>query len=392
MLVAYFFLALWGGLSGQVGFDSEGFLYSQDPFIVVEGKVIFRYTLFPSLWIDFDGSLYRTFEKDTLSYRDPFSKPEYYPYSFDKQPVMTHYRLFEVRFLRGLVSFQHKSLVIRVGRDTINWPSMLFFYGNGYPLDFLYDITYKRGPLSFETFNAGLMDTFDLKRLAAQLVVLNPLDGLTLYFAEGVIYTRPNLLKYINPVGFYYVIQRTSDDGPENLMGLVGLKYKNVRFFFLNDDFIIDRGGTSKYGTEVGIKFKNLDFSFIRIPRYTYTHYTDTNNWAINNVPIGYPYGPDVLDFYLKSEFKKWKMELAYLNHGEGKMTEHWLHSGMPKNPPVPSGVVERILGITVRREIAREKEIGIFLYRFKNYQNIPGRRETRIGVYFRLRIRKEIQ
>ncbi len=390
-MVTYLLFALLSGLSGNIGFYSEGYLYKQNPFVVVEGKILFKYNLTPHIWIDFDGSLYRTFEKDTLSYRDPFSRPQYYPYSYDTQPVITHYRLFEVRFLRGFIALSHKNLEIKIGRDTLKWPSLLFIYGNEYPFDFLYHIRYSKGAISFASFNAGLQDTFELKRLAAQLVVLKPLENLKLFLAEGVIYTRPNLLKYVNPVAPYYVIQRTSDDGPENLMGLVGFEYRGVRFFFLNDDFIIDRGGTSKYGTELGIRYKSLDFSFIRIPRYTYTHYTDTNNWAINNVPIGYPYGPDVLDFYLKANMGKIRIELCYLNHGEGIITEHWLHSGMPKNPPVPSGVVEKIQGVSIKKVLGEEKEIGVFLYRFKNYRNVPDMRETRIGIYFKLKFLKKV-
>lgn len=389
--IAYVLITLFNGLSSNIGLNTEGMLYKEHPFLVIEGKLLFRYDLMPSLWIDFDGSLYKTFEKDTLSYKDPFSRPEYYPYSFDPQPVITHHRLFEIRWKKGYIAYKVKNLKIKSGRDTLIWPSMLFIYGRDFYFDFLYHISFKKNPITFETFNAGLNDTFPLKRLSAQLLLLNPFKDFTLYLAEGVIYTKVNVLKYVNPVGLYYAIQRTSESGSENLMGLIGIKYKGVRFFFLNDDFIIDRGGTSKYGTELDINYKSIDFSFIRIPRFTYTHYTDTNNWAINNIPIGYPYGPDVMDFYLNAKVKGWEFKFSYLNHGEGVMTEHWLHSNMPKNPPVPSGIVERILGIDVRKEIRKGKELGVFFYRFKNYKNILNNTENRFGVYLKLSFIKKI-
>ena len=390
-LIAYLIFTLFNGLTPSFGLYSEGMLYKQNPFWVIEGKIMFRYDLMPHLWISFDGSVYRTFEKDTLSYRDPFSRPMYYPYSFDKQPVITHYRLFDVKWTRGYIAYKHKHLVVKFGRDTLTWPSKLFIYGNGYPFDFLYHIRFEKSPLVFSVFNAGLNDTFELKRLAAQLVRLNVSKDFTIYLSEGVVYTRENILKYINPVALYYVLQRWSNAGPENLMGLLGIRYKGIRFFFLNDDFIIDRGGTSKYGTELDVKYRSLNLSFIRIPRYTYTHYTDTNNWAINNIPIGYPYGPDVMDFYLNAKIKRWKVKLSYLNHGEGVMKEHWLHSNMPKNPPVPSGIVEHILGIDIKREIGKQKETGIFFYRFNNYKNIKNVKQTRIGVYFKVLFEKTI-
>lgn len=388
----FYVITSLSGISGKIGLFSEGFISSQSPFAVFEGKMLFEYEFDPDLWAFFEGSIFRTFEKDSFSYyRDPFSRPEFYPYSFDPQPVITRYRLFEVRFLRGFISFKRSNLEIKMGRDTIRWPSSLFISNCVYPFDFLYRARYKKGPILLDVFNAALPDTFELKRIAAQLIVVEPVTDFKVFLAEGVIYTRHNLLKYINPVAPYYVIQRRSDDGPENLMGILGIEYKGVRFFFLNDDFIIDKGGTSKYGTEFGLKYKNLDFTYVRIPRYTYTHYTDTNSWSINGVPIGYKYGPDVSDFYLKANFKHFNISLSYLNHGEGVMSEHWLHSGMPKNPPVPSGIVEEIIGIDIRKTFGEERELGVFFYKMNNYKNIPGLEERRIGFYYKLKFIKKI-
>ncbi len=369
----------------------ESFLYNEHPFTLFEGGALVKYTFGKSAGIKLNGSIFRTFEKDTLSYRDIFSRIEYYPYSYDKQPVITHYRLFEVRFTEGYMYYQNKEFFVKIGRDTLSWPSRLFLNSRGFPLSFLYYINYRGKRITFSVFNASLLDTVDLKRLAAQLVILNPGKELSIYLGEGVIYTRQNMLKYVNPVAPYYVIQRTSDDGPENLMGLIGIKYKWISFFFLNDDFIIDRGGTSKYGTELEVKIKPFSFIFIRIPRYTYTHYTDTNSWSINGVPIGYQYGPDVLDFYAGFEKNGWNVSGCYLNHGEGRIEEHWEHSGMPKNPPVPSGVVERVRGLKITRSVKESGEIGIFYYNIHNYLNKKNRKEQRIGIYINLFIDKEL-
>ncbi len=371
-------------------FRIESYIYNEHPFALLEGGGRFHYRISDDVGIRFDGSLFRTFERDTLFYRDIFSKPLYYPYSYDRQPVVTHYNLFEVKFTQGYMYYKNRKFLLKIGRDTIRWPSKLFIYGNGFPLSFLYYLRYTGSKISFSVFNGSLLDTVDLKRLASQLVVLSPNKSFDIYLAEGVIYTRYNVLKYVNPVAPYYVIQRTSDDGPENLMGLIGIRYKGVSFFFLNDDFIIDRGGTSKYGTELDVNIKPLTFSFIRIPRYTYTHYTDTNSWSINGIPLGYPFGPDVLDFYVSFKKGKWSIEGCYLNHGEGRIAEHWEYSGRPKNPPVPSGVVERTLGIMAKYRIRDYGESGLFFYNIKNYMNESGNMEKRVGLYIGLSFSKE--
>ncbi len=386
----YVFMLL-GNLNFTTYFRTESFLFEQHPFGILQAGGMLNYDLGHNMKVHVDGSVFRTFEKDTLSYRDMFSRSIYYPYSYDPQPVISTHRLFEVMFTSGYISYKRNNLSLKIGRDTIRWPSRLFIYGNSYQFSFLYNFQYSGKKISFVTFNASLLDTIDLKRMAAQLVIIKPHRNLDVFLAEGVIYTRPNLLKYVNPVAPYYAIQRTSDDGPENLIGLVGIRYKNVKFFFLNDDFIIDKGGTSKYGTELDVKYKSLEFSFIRIPRYTYTHFTDTNSWAINAVPIGYPYGPDVLDFYIRGNFPRWSVELTYLNHGEGRITEHWEYSGMPKNPPVPSGIVERTFGIMVKHNI-NFGNAGLFFYNIDNYENIPGIKEKRLGIYFNLLFKKTFE
>ena len=205
-------------------FKIESYIYSEHPFALVEAGGMVNYTITESAGIKIDGSIFRTFERDTLSYRDLFSMSVYYPYSYDPQPVISHYNLFEVKFTQGYMYYKKNGFEVKVGRDTIKWPSKLFISGNKFPFSFLYYLTYRGKKLAFSVFNASLLDTVDLKRMAAQLVVLKPNKSVDIYLAEGVIYTRYNILKYINPVAPYYVIQRTSDDGPENLMGLLGIR------------------------------------------------------------------------------------------------------------------------------------------------------------------------
>ncbi len=383
------------------------FLYvlcSFSPFAYVSGEIIPYYSnakkdaayfsagikgtlkLYNNLTAYEDISLYKSFETDMLTYRDYLYHPMYHLYSFDKQPVITQHDIFDVRLEHAYIMLNKNHLSVLTGRDTLNWPGDLLFSGYHIPYNFIYRAKFKKGGLLFETFHAIPMDTFEFKRICGHRLQIHYLS-VDFVLEEGVSSAEKDFFKYINPIAPFYIIQRRGMSNSDNLLGLVGIMHKNFSVFFLDDDFIVDKGGTSKYGIKLQLKYGPVKFWSVAIPRYTYTHVTDTNAWSLAGSPIGYRYGNDLLDFYCtyKKNWAKGELELTgiVLNHGTGTLDEHWENSGNPRNPRFPGGIVQRIYGI--HTSFTRNNNtISMFLHRIHNYRNIEGNNFYEIGVWLK--------
>jgi len=324
-----------------------------------------------------DISLFNKYEEESLSYRSPFYDPRYRLHSFDKQPVIGEQNYFDVRFNRGFILYEHPSgISILTGREYLSWGYNLLFSGYATSMDFIYRIRLKKGKLTAETFNAFLNDTFPGKRISGQTVELSILPGLVVSLEEAVIYTSSDNFKYFNPLGLYYEIQRRGKDNSDNLLGSINISWRVIRgvklgFQFLDDDFIIGKGGTSKFGihgdlTLVPWQRKNLmmRFTYTAIPRWTYTHVSDTNSASFLGTPLGYPRGNDLRDmsfsvYFLTPNRIKY-ISINYLAHGEGTLEEHWEGSGYPRNMPYPTGNSIKTLLITIGQK-NEHHEISIF-------------------------------
>jgi len=302
-----------------------------------------------------DISLFNKHEEESLSYKSPFYDPRYRLHSFDKQPVIGEQNYFDVRFNRGYILYENSSgLSILTGREYLSWGYNLLFSGYATPMDFIYRIRLKKGKLRAETFNAFLNDTFPGKRISGQTVELSVLPGLIISLEEAVIYTSSDNFKYFNPLGLYYEIQRRGKNNSDNLLGSINISWRitkglKLELQFLDDDFIIGKGGTSKFGIHGGLTLvpwydKNLMMrvTYTAIPRWTYTHISDTNSAAFLGTPLGYPRGNDLRDmsfsvYYFKPDRIRY-ISLNYLAHGEGTLEEHWEGSSYPRNMPYPTG------------------------------------------------------
>ncbi|MDI6850650.1 MAG: hypothetical protein QMD82_01760 [bacterium] len=294
-----------------------------------------------------------------FQFYEPLADNRYNLYSFDEQPVIGGTSLFDINVEKAYIRYSTKNFEILVGRNNVMLGEALLFSGLCYPLDHLYRLSFSFSKFKVVTAFAVTQDTFPEKTISYQTLEWKPLDNLTVTFYEAVSHTGEDYFKYFNPISLYYERQRRGISNSDNLLGGLAVRFDvkervSLFFDFLNDDFIVFQGGTSKYGICVGLEtsvdfYSFLRFSFVAIPRFTYTHVSDTNAWQIMGLPLGYPRGNDLLDLYL-SYFRKLKndgylvIRVAQLNKGEGTLKEHWENSGYPKNMPFPSGQVEREL------------------------------------------------
>jgi hypothetical protein len=294
-----------------------------------------------------------------FNFYEPLSDNRYNLYSFDEQPIIGGTSLFDINVEKAYIKYANDNFGILVGRNNVMIGEGLLFSGLCYPLDHVYRLNFRFGKFQVVSAFAVAQDTFPEKTISYQTLEWKPFSNFMVTFYEAVSHTGKDYFKYFNPVSLYYERQRRGISNSDNLLGGIACKLnfsKKVSVFldFLNDDFIVFKGGTSKYGVCAGVEvspnsYSFFRFSFVAIPRFTYTHVSDTNAWQFMGLPIGYPRGNDLLDFYF-TYLRKFNnddyviLRVAQLNKGEGTLKEHWENSGYPKNMPFPTGKVEREL------------------------------------------------
>ncbi|MEO0247363.1 MAG: hypothetical protein ABIM20_05250 [candidate division WOR-3 bacterium] len=289
----------------------------------------------------------------------PLSDASYFMYSFDEQPIIGGKSILDINLREAYLSYDNNEFNLLVGRANIRIGEGLLFSGNSYPLDYIYRVSFKLNNLKILSAFAVPVDTFLRRTISYQVLEWTPLPNLVFTLYEAVSHSEEDLFKYFNPITLYYERQRRGKSNSDNLLGGIALRYifksrTSVFIDVLNDDIVIFQGGTSKYAILAGfeaLKSPNeiLRFSSVFIPRFTYTHVSDTNGWNIMGIPIGYPRGNDLVDFYFSyfrnlSEDNSLIFRVAYLNKGEGTLFEKWEESGFPRNMPFPSGKVRRDL------------------------------------------------
>lgn len=285
------------------------------------------------------------------------SDESYLMFSFDEQPVIGRKSIFDINVREAYLSYENADFGILLGRANIRVGEGLLFSGNSYPLDYIYRASFKLKNFKILSAFAVPVDTFLRRTISYQVLEWTPLPNLIFTLYEAVSHSDEDLFKYFNPITLYYERQRRGKSNSDNLLGGVAARYifkKRASIFIdvLNDDIVVFQGGTSKYAILTGfeiLKHTNeiLRFSSVFIPRFTYTHVSDTNGWNIMGIPIGYQRGNDLIDFYfsyLKSfdEDKSLIFRIAYLNKGEGTLFEKWEGSGFPRNMAFPTGKVRR--------------------------------------------------
>ncbi len=325
-----------------------------------------------------------------LSYHEPLSDYQYNLYSFDVQPVIGGTFLFDINVQKAYIKYSYNNFNMMMGRNNIAIGEGLLFSGLSYPLDHIYRVSFKIKNLSFLSAFATTLDTFLLKTISYQVLEWSPVNNVVFTVYEAVSHTGPDVFKYFNPLSLYYERQRRGVDNNDNLLGGVVAKVRikerfSVFFDFLNDDFILFKGGTSKYGVLVGTEWITYDNSFFRltavaIPRFTYTHgySADTNSWKLMGLPIGYPRGNDLIDVYFTYVHnfglkRNAIVRVALLNKGEGTLDEHWEGSGLPKNMPFPTGDVDRRFFTLIGYKCKSLYAGGFFDYNYSHQKSAFG-------------------
>jgi len=195
-----------------------------------------------------------------LPYWDPLLEPKYIIFNFETAPVVSHTN-FDVRTEKAYLLFDIGTFSLGTGRNRLKigpgYRSNLLLSGRGQPLDFLYNAKAKKGPLYLFTFNAGIEDSTEEKRVACQRLEFNFsqwIFGIT----EAVFHRKDNFLKYINPFEFYYITQRRGKDNDDNLAASFDVTYtkdgkKYYLEIFLDDPIIFHKDRPFKGGMMFGM-------------------------------------------------------------------------------------------------------------------------------------------
>ncbi len=298
-----------------------------------------------------------------LPYYDPLNDYRRKLYILKGEPAIGMASFFDLRMIKAYTELNYKNTIFRMGRFNLRigpgYSSNFLFSGVNQPLDFLYYVEsgYKRF-LHFLVLNASVPDTVEGKRVAYQRLEINPISWLSLAFSEGVMYTRQDLLKYINPFDFFYLIQRHSKDNQDNLVAEGNLTIywphrTKVYFIFFDDDWIVtpEDNQASLYGYTLGIFHvnpfgcKGLDVrvEYTEVSPWTYAHFSRTNSWAVNNTPLGNWAGNDFKHIFIEVGYVRdlctfVSLDFEYLEHGLGNLESPWEFSHMPGNLnwPIP--------------------------------------------------------
>ncbi len=298
-----------------------------------------------------------------LPYYDPLNDYRRKLYILKGEPAISMASFFDLRMIKAYSELHYRNTVFRMGRFNIRigpgYSSNFLFSGVNQPLNFLYYIESEyKNIMHFLVFNASVPDTVEGKRVAYQRLEINPFRWLSLAFSEGVMYTRQDLFKYVNPFDFFYLIQRHSKDNRDNLVAEGNLtiywpQKTKVYFIFFDDDWIITPGDNqaSLYGYTIGIfhvdpfGVHGLDFriEYSEVSPWTYAHFSQTNSWAINGTPLGNWAGNDFKHLFVEVGYMKntktfISLDVEYLEHGMGNLNYPWEFSHLPGNLnwPIP--------------------------------------------------------
>lgn len=347
--------------------------------------------------------------QEFLPYYDPLIEPRYMIYNFETEPVIENTE-FDVRTEKVYLEFEKDDISIGVGRNRLKvgpgFRSNLLISGRGQPLDFLYNASIEKGPLSLYVFNAGIEDSTGLKRIACQRAELR-ISHFTIGLTEAVFHKKENFLKYVNPLEFYYITQRRGASNEDNLVATADITFaKDGRKYYLEillDDPRVFSEGPFKVGAMVGayftdpfsIRSSDLRLEATVVPRWTYTHdYSEhINSLSANGIPLGFFGGSDCID--ICSEFNKYLRDntsslsfcLEYLAHGDGKLNVGWEDEKErfpePKKIKIPSGCIEKRIRAGIEGSLIYRRfsiSIGGYIERINNYTNIDGNDLTRFS------------
>lgn len=141
-----------------------------------------------------------------------------------------------------------------------------------------------------QTYPAGFNLTLRPKYFATHRISWRPEWG-EISLWEGIIYSRPFEIGYLNPLSFYKSVEHSLRDRDNSMMGFDftfrPIKNLQCKGSFLLDDLIFSKVGSDFWGNKTAFNFGvaystsiNLDFQmeYARVYPFTYSHFNPQNS------------------------------------------------------------------------------------------------------------------
>ena len=335
-------------------------------------------------------SFYRsdsTYNLDDASRTGEFLSDPLISHNFENRgAIASGIDIFELQTERAFIKTEAMGVAIQTGRDRLQlkngYRNGLMLSGLTRPIDMYYRLDYSFWRIGI-TALAGQMTEADRRYIAVKRVTLRLADNLQLGATEAAA-NFDDPMVYINPIALFYIVHRHRTDNEDNLIACFDFSYTPFKSFniygeFLDDDYIMFKGGASKYGYLLGL-FKtglfderlDMRLEYAKVRKWTYTHASHLNPWEYRGQPFGFWLGPDADELYTQVTYLfnprfNASLNIDYARKGEGDLyhpyEDDWEQD---KTPPFPSGIVEKSIGgwVDVRYNIDHLELRGRLGYR----------------------------
>ncbi|MEO0190848.1 MAG: capsule assembly Wzi family protein [candidate division WOR-3 bacterium] len=332
--------------------------------------------------------------------------------------------LFSADYERVYVRYDNEYWGTFIGRERFSiGPSLrynMLLSGYGPPLDwFHYRLTAKYFQLSYFLSQLDDMfckpleyigDTINTFINARRFLIIKRLDftpvsWFNCSFSEAATQGGENfvLMPYhFNPLVFIHTLQHNWDRDADLFFHLdVKIFLKNCAFYsaLLVDDYQLEpdpNGEPNHFGINFGTEFTDLFlrnnfliFEYHLLSRWVYCIYAPYQRYMYYGYPIGFPYGPDCDEWYLKyvhhlNEKFDIFINSSYLRKGENNVNSIW---PIPEKPRIPgiyfpednylSGVSQNTANINIGARVFYKNLLFLEFYlgyiNIQNNQHIKG-------------------
>ncbi|MGB9720423.1 MAG: capsule assembly Wzi family protein [bacterium] len=360
---------------------------------------------FDRLWLS-NFSLKVKFDTIRVARFKPMVNYNFYDFSLYLQPDVkfgtdslppnkVFKNLFSADYERVYARYENKIFSAFIGRERFSiGPSPrynMLLSGYGPPLDwFHYSLTARKIRLSyylsqlddiickpFEYVGDTITTLINARRyLIIKRLDISPVQWFNCSFSEGATFGGENyaLTPYhFNPLVFIHTLQHNWGKDANlffHLDSRIFLKNFSIYSALLVDDYQLEPDPNKEpnhFGINLGIEFADLllpnSFAIIEyhyLSRWIYCIYAPYQRYMYYRHPIGFPYGPDCDELYVKYVYHfNNSIDLcvsgSYLRKGETNVNTPW---PIPENPRVPgtsfpdnnflSGIVENTVNINL--------------------------------------------
>jgi len=255
-----------------------------------------------------------------------------------------------------------------------------------------YDGLMIRIPAKYYEFYTlfSILDAFDRRYLSVHRLGLD-LKNFTLGFSESILFTHDLEPLYLNFLLPYYLSQWGLDRDDNIMWNLdIGIRAFNTYCYgeLLIDDYMYeDDPHPSKLAYQVGFRSLIARSFLIKgnygfVDKWVYTHEDAWNTYENNGMPLGFPLGNDCDRLSGSVSFIHWlgitpSVMVNFTRQGEGSIYLPYETEGGNWNPPFPSGVVQKTLGVTFSAEYSVQGIVfvkaGVGKEFVTNQDHVPG-------------------